>query len=68
MAGQLERIRETIANPDEIRISDQDETVQLFYRQYEMLCPLGADEVGGDISGNRPAVQRSFSVSGILLW
>lgn len=34
MVGQLESIKETVAEPDEVRVSDQDDTVRLFYRHY----------------------------------
>lgn len=34
MEGQLERIEETLQEPDEIRTSTQDETVRLYHRRY----------------------------------
>lgn len=32
MDGQLERIEETLQDPDELRVSQQDETVRLYHR------------------------------------
>ena len=34
MADQLERIEETLLDPDEVRVSDQDDTVHMHYRRY----------------------------------
>lgn len=34
MIDQLPRIEETVARPDELRVSNQDESVHLFYRHY----------------------------------
>lgn len=34
MDGQLDRIEETLAQPDELRRSDRDEQVHLYYRRY----------------------------------
>lgn len=34
MDGQLDRIEETLQNPDELRESDQDRTVVLYHRRY----------------------------------
>lgn len=34
MADQLDRIQETLLEPDEVRESDQDETVHLYHRRY----------------------------------
>ncbi|MFB6229094.1 MAG: PBECR2 nuclease fold domain-containing protein [Halobacteriales archaeon] len=34
MEDQLSRIEETLADPDELRESNQDETVRLYYRHY----------------------------------
>ena len=34
MDGQLDRIEETLAQPDELRRSDRDELVHLYYRRY----------------------------------
>lgn len=34
MENQLERIEETLQDPDELRVSDQDETVRLYHRRY----------------------------------
>lgn len=35
MVSQVDRIEETLENPDEVRSSDQDETVHLYHRRYE---------------------------------
>jgi hypothetical protein len=34
MDGQIERIEETLQQPDEVRTSDQDDTVRLYHRRY----------------------------------
>lgn len=34
MAGQLSRVEETLADPDEVRASTHDEAVHLHYRHY----------------------------------
>jgi len=34
MEGQLPRIQETLGEPDEILMSDQDDSVYLYYKQY----------------------------------
>lgn len=34
MAGQLGNIERTLAHPDEVRTSNQDEAVHLFYRHF----------------------------------
>lgn len=34
MRDQLDRIEETLRNPDEVRQSDQDDAVHLYYRHY----------------------------------
>lgn len=34
MEGQFSKIKETLSNPDEIRASDQDDSVYLYYKQY----------------------------------
>lgn len=34
MVGQRAKIEATLANPDEVRVSDQDEGVRLYYRLY----------------------------------
>lgn len=35
MKGQIDRIEETLQKPDDIRKSEQDEDVFLYYRQYD---------------------------------
>jgi hypothetical protein len=35
MESQVDRIEETLAQPDEVRVSDQDDAVHLYHRQYE---------------------------------
>ena len=35
MVSQIDRIRETLEHPDEVRRSDQDGTVHLYHRRYE---------------------------------
>ena len=35
MNTQIEAIEETLQHPDEVRMSDQDEAVYLYHRQYE---------------------------------
>lgn len=34
MVNQVEAISETLAEPDDLRVSDQDDSVRLFYRHY----------------------------------
>jgi len=34
MVGQRGRIETTLADPDEVRVSDQDDSVRLYYRHY----------------------------------
>ena len=34
MENQLDRIKETVQEPDELRVSEQDETVRLYHRRY----------------------------------
>ena len=34
MTGQRSRIEETLADPDEVRVSNQDDDVFLYYRRY----------------------------------
>ena len=34
MRGQVERIEETLQQPDEVRLSDQDGSVHLYHRRY----------------------------------
>ena len=34
MVDQLDRIAEVLLEPDEVRVSGQDESVHLYYRQY----------------------------------
>ena len=34
MENQLDRIEETVQEPDELRVSEQDETVRLYHRRY----------------------------------
>lgn len=34
MDDQTERIEETLQEPDEVRVSDQDDTVRLYHRHY----------------------------------
>lgn len=34
MDGQVSRIEETLADPDEVRSSDRDDAVHLYYRHY----------------------------------
>lgn len=35
MKGQVPKIEETLADPDQVRESDQDDTVHLYYKQYQ---------------------------------
>jgi len=34
MVDQLDRIAETLLEPEEVRVSDQDDSVHLYYRRY----------------------------------
>jgi hypothetical protein len=34
MTDQLDRIEETLQSPDDVRVSDQDESVVLYHRRY----------------------------------
>jgi len=34
MEDQLERIEETLQEPDDVRVSDQDDSVVLYHRRY----------------------------------
>lgn len=36
MVSQVDRLRETLEHPDEVRRSDQDGTVHLYHRRYEI--------------------------------
>lgn len=54
MQGQLARIEETLRNPDEIRESDHDQAVHLYYQHYSstpvtekwlvVVCKVGVDD------------------------
>ena len=49
MAGQLEGVKETLGNPDEIRVSKRNPDVYLFYKAKETrrwICVVAKDEKG----------------------
>ena len=49
MAEQIDDVKETLENPDEIRVSKRDPNVYLFYRAKETrrwICVVAKDESG----------------------
>ena len=50
MAGRLFEVKETLENPDEIRVSKRDSNVYLFYKakkERRWICVVAKEETGG---------------------
>ena len=69
MRDKLEEVRQTLANPDEIRLSKSDEQVYLFYRRDGQKCWVCAVTRRLDADGFLITAYRTSAIKeGDLLW